>query len=57
MHAKSTSRRLRLLLIAFVAILALFFLAAPAMAGRLLGDLWVTTMTAVMGLIGNLLGG
>mgnify|MGYP000905521386 CR=1 FL=1 len=57
MDAKSTSRRLRISLVALVAILALFFLSAPAMAGRLLGDLWVTTMAAVMGLIGNLLGG
>jgi hypothetical protein len=32
-------------------------LLAPTAVGRLLGDLWVTTMGAIVGLLGGALGG
>jgi hypothetical protein len=52
----SGRNRIHFVLIALGAIAALLALAAPAVAGRLIGDLWVTTMSAVMGLLGNLTG-
>jgi hypothetical protein len=42
-------------LLAIAAAAALLLLFAPAAVGRLVGDLWVTTMSAVMGLIGGML--
>lgn len=47
-------------LIAIACVVALFLLAPAAIAGgagRLLGELWVTTMSAVMGLFGAMFGG
>ncbi|WP_158767124.1 hypothetical protein [Terricaulis silvestris] len=55
---KHKSTGLWLLGIALVVAAALLLVpGAAAVAGRLVGSLWVSTMGAVFGLIGGLLGG
>lgn len=41
--------------LAIAAAAALLLLLAPGAVGRLLGDLWVTVMGVVMGLLGGVL--
>ena len=58
MRAKASVQRghLGLWLLAIAAAAALLLLLAPAAVGRLVGDLWLTVMGAVMGLLGGVLG-
>jgi hypothetical protein len=59
MRAKANTVRRRgglgVWLLAIVVAPALLLLLAPAAVGRLLGDLWLTAMGAVVGLFGGVL--
>ena len=57
MSRASSGSRLGYIVLGAIAVVAAAFVFAPAMVGRLLGDLWVTVMGAVMALIGGAFGG
>jgi hypothetical protein len=55
-NAKSDRRSFGVWFLVIVACAIVLVLLAPGAVGRLVGDLWITTMGAVMGLLGGVLG-